>query len=183
MVITEGEIQTTKAIEEERKLALQHKETFLEMYELLQEEMRDLKKMKASKNNSKEWQEQWDKTYGPKETFVSVGGKLTAMQKATVATLADIEKKTYVTTSDDVEVYEHFVNKIRAECRSDLIDEGYRLCAEPTVFVPPEDAEIHYYPFLSDGSVDPRYLAAQAAKGVYPCPEILPRPPGSYYTG
>lgn len=157
----------TKIIEEpmistlERDLATKHKRSFGFMYDILDKEMHELGRMQASKNDSKEWKEEWDKTFGAKETITSVAirlvnafNKVAPMETKALAAIkaAEIaEAKEYASIKLDREIYDKFIKKVREGYDPTCVADCYREEGAPLFEILEDDDPVLATPFLDDG--------------------------------
>lgn len=131
-------LEETATAAEKKKLAVKHQRSFAAMYDILDKEMLDLGRMQASKNEGKEWKEEWDKTFGAKETVTSVSirlvnafNKLAPMETKAfeaIKTAENEEAKEYAANKVSYDLYRRFVKKIRdgyePTCEADCYKEG-----------------------------------------------------------
>lgn len=76
--LTKGFCMTNPAQNENNKsiLASRQQNNLVILYDILEQEMHELKRMQACKERNEEWREEWNQKFGAKETILSAGMKI-----------------------------------------------------------------------------------------------------------
>lgn len=133
---------------QEQEPTFNYRKSIATLNRILEKEMHNLEKMQSSqpqnKDDQSEWQEEWNKKFGAKETILSAGIKITStlhklmvMDNKEIAATKTVAAKTCNANNiSESDIPGDVMDGIREKCKKDMIANGYRPTAPTSALTP-----------------------------------------------